>query len=77
MQSIVCITIAAVIYLFIIQKRGTGTAFLMGYGFVIPFVVLMPYYLIRALDLRNMCLMISVATTPILVVFRCMEGTDS
>jgi len=74
MQSILCITIAAVIYLFIIQKRGTVTAFLMGYGFVIPFVVWMPYYLIRALDLRNMCLMISVATTPILVVFRCMEA---
>ena len=74
MQSMICIGIACFIYKFIIEKRGTATAFLSGYGVVLPFVLLMPFHLCRYLQLQNMCLIMSVASTPTLVFFRCLEA---
>lgn len=73
-QSILCNALAAVVYYGIIQRRGTSTAYLIGYGFVIPFVVAMPFYLIQELDLRNACFMVAVASTPVLLTFRCLEA---
>jgi hypothetical protein len=74
LQSILCNALAAVVYCGIIQRRGTSTAYLIGYGFVMPFVVAMPFYLIQALDLRNTCFMVAVASTPVLLTFRCLEA---
>ena len=74
LQSILCNALAALVYYGIIRRRGTSTAYLIGYGFVIPFVVAMPFYFIRALDLRNTCFMIAVASTPVLLTFRCLEA---
>lgn len=74
LQSIICNVLAAVVYYGIIQRRGTSAAYLTGYGFVIPFVVAMPFYLIQALDLRNACFMVAVASTPVLLTFRCLEA---
>ena len=74
MQSAVRVLLACIIYKYIIQKRGTTTAFLVGYGFILPFVVVMPFYVIPLLDIRNMCLMFSIASTPTFVFFNCLEA---
>lgn len=74
LQSILCNVLAVVVYYFIIQKRGTPAAFLTGYGFIIPFVIAMPYYLIKTIDLRNTCFMVCVASTPVLLTFRALEA---
>lgn len=73
-QSIVRVFLACVVYKFIIQRRGTLTAYLVGYGFVIPFVMLLPFYIIPLLDIQNVCLMIALSATPIFVVFNCLEA---
>lgn len=74
LQSILCNILAVIVYFFVIQRRGTPIAFLTGYGFIIPFVIAMPFYMISALDLRNTCFMICVASTPVLLTFRCLEA---
>lgn len=71
---IVSIGIAAVVYKFIIQRRGSTTAYLCGYGFVIPFALWVPFYVIQCFDLRNQGLRMNLCFTPLLVVFRCLEG---
>jgi len=74
LQSIICNALAVIVYFFIVQRRGTAAAFLTGYGFVIPFVIAMPIHFISWLDLRNTCFMICVASTPVLLTFRCLEA---
>jgi hypothetical protein len=73
-QSAVRVLLACIVYKYIIQKRGTTTAFLVGYGFVLPLVVILPFVLIPLLDIRNMVLQISIASTPIFVFFNCLEA---
>lgn len=73
-QSIVRVFLACIVYRFIIQKRGTMTAFLVGYGFVIPFVILLPFFIIPLLGIQNVCLMIAISSTPIFVTFNCLEA---
>jgi hypothetical protein len=74
MQSIVRVLLACVVYKCIIERRGTTTAFLVGYGFILPLVVMLPFWLIPLLDIRNMVLQISIASTPIFVFFNCLEA---
>jgi hypothetical protein len=57
-----------------VVNRGTSSAFLVGYGFVIPFTLWMPFVVIPWLGLENMILMVSVASTPTMVIFRCKEA---
>lgn len=73
-QSVVRVFLACIVYKFIIQKRGTATAFMVGYGFVLPFVLLLPFYIIPLLGIRNVCLMIAISSTPIFVTFNCLEA---
>lgn len=74
MQSIVRVFLACIVYKFIIQRRGTLMAYLVGYGFVLPFVILLPFYVIPLLGIRNVCLMIAISSTPIFVTFNCLEA---
>jgi len=74
-QAVICQIIAIVVYKFIIEKRGSMGAFLTGYGFVIPTVLVLPFQLIHFLDIRNTSLMMAIAAIPILSFFRCLEGT--
>ena len=34
----------------------------------------MPFYIIPLLDIRNACLMITISSTPVFVIFNCLEG---
>ena len=45
-----------------------------GYAFVIPYVMLFPFYIIQLFDIRNRFLRMNLCFTPLLVVFRCLEG---
>ena len=74
MQSAVRVLLACIIYKYIIQRRGTVTASLVGYGVVLPFVVIMPFYVIPLLGIRNTILMFSIASTPTFVFFNCLEA---
>jgi len=36
--------------------------------------MLLPFYIIPLLDIRNVCLMIAISATPIFVIFNCLEA---
>lgn len=74
MQSIVRVFLACIVYKLIIQRRGTLVAYLVGYGFVLPFVMVLPFYVIPLLGIRNVCFMIAISSTPIFVTFNCLEA---
>ena len=44
------------------------------YGVVIPLAIILPFTLVTCLDLRNSFIILFVASLPMLVGFRCMEG---
>lgn len=73
-QTICTCTFSVIIYKFIVKQRGSMTSFLIGYGFICPVVMLMPYELLEFLDLQNRTLKMSLATLPSIVVFRCVEA---
>mmetsp|Transcript_23290 Transcript_23290/g.46538 ORF Transcript_23290/g.46538 Transcript_23290/m.46538 type:complete len:429 (+) Transcript_23290:299-1585(+) len=78
-QVVVCSTIAAIMHKFIVKKRGSTTAYLVGYAFVVPCVCWFPFYAIELLDIRNKCFRMNLCFTPLLVIFRClaaMHGTS-
>lgn len=41
---------------------------------ILPLVVTLPIYLIRAFSVRNRAVMLALAATPTLVTFRCLEA---
>jgi hypothetical protein len=46
----------------------------MGFGFICPILLYLPFYLIYFLDLRNTAFKLTSATAPVLLVFRCFEA---
>ena len=73
-QSIIAILLAITIYKGIIQRRGSTFAYLLCWGFILPFAVILPFYLISFFDVRNRAVLVSTAATPTLVTFRCLEA---
>jgi hypothetical protein len=65
---------AAIIHKFIIQRRGTTAAYLIGYGVVIPTVLQIPYTVLDLFDLQNKTLKMSMVTLPTIVFFRVFEA---
>lgn len=53
LQSILNVALAFIIYKFIIKRGGSLESYLLGYGAICPFVLYVPFYIIRALKLRN------------------------
>jgi hypothetical protein len=52
LQSIIQIVFACFIYEGIVKRRGTIGSFIIGWGFVIPASLYLPFYLLEVLDLR-------------------------
>jgi hypothetical protein len=75
-QAIVSVFFAIFIFSTIVKHRGSTSAFLIGYGLVIPTVIILPYKLIEELVVRNMCVMIGFASIPTVICFRCIEGKE-
>ncbi|KAL7472334.1 hypothetical protein ACHAXS_012670 [Conticribra weissflogii] len=73
-QAIIAISLATVIYKFIIKQRGSFASFLVGWGFVVPFAIAFPFYAIPYFDVQNRAVLVSVAATPTLIGFRCLEA---
>jgi hypothetical protein len=65
--------LAAIIYKFIIGQRGTVQAYLLGWGFIFPFALTFPYWLLETFDMRNKIVKLA-ATGLTTVGFRCIEA---
>jgi hypothetical protein len=74
LESVVSVAAAVVIYTLIVKHRGFTSAYLVGYGFVCPILLYVPFYLVYFLDLRNTALKIATATSPCLLFFRTLEA---
>jgi hypothetical protein len=74
LQTIVNVAVAVVVYTWIVKQRGSLSAYLVGYGFVCPFLLYVPFYLIRFLDLHNTAFKLASAAGTTLLVFRTLEA---
>ena len=72
-QTILCIGLALVILNFIVKRRGSPSAYLVRYGFVIPAVLAFPYVVISWLDIQN-TMSRFVLYVPTLITFRVLEA---
>jgi len=74
-QAVINVTVAVIIYTFIVKQQGSVSSFLVGYGCICPLLVFIPFRIIEALDLRNITFMLCAAgATPSLLLFRCLEA---
>jgi len=73
-QVTIQISFALFIYEAIVKRRGSIASYMIGWGFVIPASLYLPFYLMDILDLRNkaMCLCSSILMT--VISFRCIEA---
>ncbi|KAG7369048.1 membrane bound O-acyl transferase family protein [Nitzschia inconspicua] len=74
LQSIIQVTFAAIIYIGIVQKRGTTSSYLIGWGLIMPISLYVPFYLLDLLDIRNKVMTLSATTVMTVVFFRCVEA---
>jgi hypothetical protein len=74
LQSIVQMTFAALIYQQIVQQRGTVQSYLIGFGFILPVSLFIPFYLLETLDIRNKVITLSSTTVMTVIFFRCIEA---
>jgi hypothetical protein len=74
LETIVSVAAAIVVYNWIVKQRGSISAFLVGYGFVCPILLYLPFYLINLLDLRNTAFKLASVLGPSLLVFRTLEA---
>jgi len=73
-QTVVQCLFAVVIYTFIVKKRQTTSAYILGYGLVIPLALYVPFELVEALDVKNMVLKLAFVSLGTIVFFRCIEA---
>ena len=52
LQSIIQVAAAILIYEGIVKRRGCISSFILGWGFVIPAALYLPFYLLNVLDMR-------------------------
>lgn len=74
LQSIIQIVFACFIYEGIVKRRGTIGSFIIGWGFVIPASLYLPFYLLEVLDLRNKVLCLGSSISMSVIFFRCIEA---
>jgi hypothetical protein len=65
---------AAIVYKFIVQQRNSVTAYLVGYGFVLPIVLAIPFILLEGLQIKNKITRLGLVTLPNIVFFRTLEA---
>jgi len=74
LQTVIQIVCACFIYEGIVKRRGTIGSYIIGWGFVIPASLYLPFYLINVLDLRNKLLCLGSSTASSVIFFRCIEA---
>ena len=55
----------------------TMTPFIIGFGIIMPFCAISPYYILRYFGIRNKLMKFLAATTQLTLFFRCSEGENS
>ena len=60
-------------YRFVLNKKQSTSALLVGYGLICPLLVYVPFCMIQAFDLRNPVLKLTAVSSPALHVLRCFE----
>lgn len=55
----------------------TMTPFIIGFGIIMPFCAVSPYYIVRYFGIRNKLMKFLAATTQLTLFFRCSEGENS
>lgn len=73
-QSVVAVLLAIIIYYGIIKNRGSSSSYLLCWGFIIPFSLTFPVYLLQFFNIRNRAILVSTAATPTLITFRSIEA---
>jgi Membrane bound O-acyl transferase family len=56
------------------QPNSKSLSYLVGYGFVIPFLLFVPFGIAQSLELRNGAIKVAAASGSVLLVFRCLEA---
>lgn len=74
LETVIQVVFACFIYEAIVKRRGTIGSFLIGWGFVIPMSLYLPFYFLAALDLRNKVLCLVAPTIMSVICFRCIEA---
>jgi hypothetical protein len=65
----------AITYVYIIKKPGTPLSYLLGYGVLIPFWMIVPYFGVELFDIRNKFMKFCFgAIAPTLGIFHTTEG---
>ena len=72
--SVINAICAVTIWFGVVHRRGTQTAALVSYGVIIPVTLILPYFLITLLDVRNVVLSAPLIVVPPLNILRCMEA---
>jgi len=65
---------AGIIYALIIKKRGTTSAYLLGWGVIIPTCCVLPFWILDVLDIRNKNVSLAGANLFSIVGFKCIEA---
>eukprot|EP00536_Pseudo-nitzschia_multiseries_P011874 jgi/Psemu1/207218/e_gw1.430.41.1 len=73
-ETIIQMFFACFIYELIVKRRGTSISFMIGWGFVIPFSVYLPFYLLDVCRIRNRVLCMNPSVVMSIVSFRCIEA---
>jgi hypothetical protein len=65
---------AVIIYEFIVKRRKTTSAYLVGYGVILPLALYLPYEIMEFLDIQNRAARMALTTLGTVVGFRTFEA---
>jgi hypothetical protein len=74
LETVVSIAAALIVYTWIVKKRGSISAYLVGFGFVCPILLCFPFYLVHFLDIRNTAFKLASFLGPSLLICRTLEA---
>ena len=67
--------LSIITYNYIVQKQGSSSSYMIGFGILIPLWSTFPFQLIKILDIRNKIIKFGVAAViPVLGIFKTTEG---
>ena len=74
MQASVSAFFAVVVYELIVKQRGSTSSYMVGFGFVIPAAIVIPFYFIKYFGVMNISTMVGAAAITVVVPFNCIEA---
>jgi len=74
LSTVIQIIFACVIYEGVVKRRGGIGSLIIGWCFVIPASIYLPFYLLDALDLRHKLLCLGSTVASSIIFFRCIEA---